>query len=122
MDTLIVVKGLGIYLIVSGLFILFRGKTLPLLIKDLLQHRAVMWLAGFILIMVGSVIVFGTNDSQLVAVIGWLVLLKGVVYILVPESLTSFAKKIPSSALALLGLAIIYLGLLLSGILQYPVL
>ena len=116
MDTLIVAKVLGIYLLVSGLFLLFRGKTLPLVLKDMIKHRSVMWLAGFMLIMIGGLIAYGTRDSLFITVIGWVILVKGALYILAPELFTSFFLKISRPLLTSSGIVIILLGLYLFGI------
>lgn len=90
MDTSIIIKALSIYLVVSGLFVLLRGKTLPLVLKDMIEHRAVMWLAGFLLIMVGGSLALGSNELLFVTVIGWLIVIKGALYILAPEFFTRF--------------------------------
>lgn len=115
MDTNIIIKALSIYLVVSGLFVLLRGKTLPLVLKDLIDHRAVMWLAGLLLIIIGSPLVFGTNDSLFVTVIGWLIIVKGALYIFAPELFTRFVFKIARPFLVFLSLIIILFGLFLYG-------
>ena len=71
MDTIILLKLLGIYMIVSGLAMLFRGKTLVLVAKDLLGHRALMWLAGFFLIIVGGSLALEPLGFFWVSVLGW---------------------------------------------------
>ena len=113
MDANIIIKSLSIDLIVSGLFALFRGKTLPLVLKDLTEHRAVMWIAGFLLIIVGGPLVFGANDSLFVIVIGWLIIIKGALYIIVPELFTRLIFKMARPVLVLLSIIVILLGLIL---------
>ena len=39
--SLVAAKILGLYLVVSGLFMVFRGKTLPHMMKDFFEHPAV---------------------------------------------------------------------------------
>ncbi len=110
MDTSIVIKALSIYLVVGGLSILFRGKTLPLVLKDFMEHRATMWLAGVVLIFMGSPLVFSANQTLFVTVIGWLIIAKGVVYLLFPEIISRSFTKISRPALVIYGIIIILFG------------
>lgn len=113
MDTNTIIKALSMYLIVSGLFVLLRGKTLPLVLKDLMNHRAVMWLAGFLLIMVGGSLVFGSDEPLVITVLGWLIVVKGALYILAPEFFTQFVFTLTRPLLVLLSIVIILFGLLM---------
>ncbi len=116
MDTNIIIKALSVYLVVSGLFVLLRGKTLPVVLKDLMDHRAVMWLAGFLLIMVGGFLVFGTSPLLFVTVFGWLIVVKGALYIIAPEFFTRFVFTLSRPLLVLLGVVIVLFGIFLYGI------
>jgi len=114
----VVAKVFGIYLIVSGLFLLMRGKTLPLLVKDFFEHRAVVFLAGAILVFFGGVLVMRHNlwDGSWrtwVTVLGWLALIKGVMYILFMEVLAKINVQRLRPWLGLLGVAAIALGVIL---------
>lgn len=42
--SLIVAKVLGLYLIISGFFLIFRGKTVTHLLEDFFGHPAVVYL------------------------------------------------------------------------------
>ena|SRR3989344_6028788 len=96
MDTsLLIAKILGVYLLASGVALLFKGKTLTMVVKDFVDHRALTWLAGFVLIVLGGIMAF-TNEgfgSTWVMVFGWLVLIKGIIYIVYPEFLAKIALK-----------------------------
>ncbi len=48
--TILTAKILGVYLVVSGLFLLLRGKTIPHLLRDFFDHPAIVYLTGVILI------------------------------------------------------------------------
>jgi len=48
--TLLVAKVMGVYLIISGLFLLIRGKSLPMMMKDFFDHPAIVYLTGVILV------------------------------------------------------------------------
>lgn len=85
MNTQILVLILGMYMIVSGLTMLLRRKTFPLIIRDLFEHRAIMWVVGFILMLLGGVIALQPAPTAWVTAIGWLILIKGAIYIFAPE-------------------------------------
>ncbi len=117
MNTSIIIKALSIYLVVGGLFLLFRGKTLPLVIKDFMEHRAIVWLAGLVLIFMGSPLVFSTNQELFVTTLGWLIIAKGIIYILFPEILSRSFTKISRSTLVIFGALYIVIGIYMYGIL-----
>lgn len=88
--TILVLKILGIYMVVSGLFILFKGKTVPHLLKDFFDHPATVYLTGIILIFLSSMYLIQYNVwdgtwRTIVTVFVWLVMLKGLVYIFFPK-------------------------------------
>lgn len=110
MDTVIVLKALSVYMVVTGALLMFRGKTLPLVLKDFVEHRAMMWLAGLVLILMGSPLVFAADQTLLVTVLGWLILLKGITYILFPEMISRSVVKMSRTLLAVLGVVVIAFG------------
>src|SRR3989338_10465915 len=90
--TLIVAKVLGIYLVISGLFLLFRGKTVPKLLQDFFGHPAFVYLTGVILVLFSSVFLLDNNlwDGTwrtVITIFAWAVFIKGVAYIFVPDAL-----------------------------------
>lgn len=115
---LIITKLVGIYFIVSGLFLAFRSKTLILVLKDLIEHKATAFLAGVVLVFGGGLLVLleipGTDNVSVFAkIMAWMILIKGVVYILMPELLNTFIKKIPSSVIVAMGVILTILGIFL---------
>ncbi|MFA6278665.1 MAG: hypothetical protein WCS97_00875 [Candidatus Paceibacterota bacterium] len=96
--SLVAAKILGVYLVVSGLFLIIRGKTIPRLLKDFFDHPAVVYLAGVILIFLSSLMLIQNNVwdgtwKTVITIFSWLVLLKGIAYILAPDSLHKFVNK-----------------------------
>lgn len=96
--SLIVAKILGIYLVISGCFLIFRGKTVPHLLQDFFGHPAIVYLTGVILIFLSSLFLIEHNVwdgtwRTVVTVFMWMVLLKGVAYIFIPETLHKFSGK-----------------------------
>ncbi len=121
MDTSILfLKILALYFVVSGLFLLFKGKTLPFILKDFFNHPAIVFLAGVILLFLGGGVliqIYASASNSLVQVLviifGWLVLLKGLSYIFMPKTLESISLKKFNSWFGVLGVIMLILGILL---------
>lgn len=97
-STMIIVKILAIYFIVSGLALIFKKKTFALVIKDLFAHPSITFLAGVMLVFLGGFLVFthnvwDTNLDIFVAGVSWIILIKGIAYILIPEVLAKMVTK-----------------------------
>lgn len=76
---------LGAYLLVSGIFLITKGKTLPTILRDFFDHKAVVFLAGAILIFLGGALAFDKMAETWIRILGSAILLKGAIYILAPE-------------------------------------
>jgi len=114
--SLVAAKILGTYLVISGLFLLFRGKTIPHLLKDFFDHPAIVYLSGVILIFLSTLILVQNNvwDGSwrtVITIFSWLVLLKGVSYIFIPETLHKMVNKKILGSLNIYGLIAIVVGL-----------
>ena len=116
--TLIVAKALGIYLVISGLFLLFRGKTVPKLLADFFVHPAFVYLTGVILVIFSSVFLLdhdlwdGTWKT-VITIFAWAVFIKGVAYIFVPETLHNMVSKKLLGTLNIYGVIAIIAGVML---------
>ena len=119
MDTaLIATKLLGTYLIVSGLFLLLRGKTIPHLLKDFFGHPAIVYLTGILLVFLSALLIITNNVwdgtwQTLITVLAWIILLKGLGYIFFPEALQRMAGRKLLGSLSLFGLIAVIAGLYL---------
>ncbi len=96
--TILVSKILGIYLVVAGLFLITKGKTIPHLLKDFFDHPALAYLTGVILILLSSIYLLQYNIwdggfRMLITLLVWLVLIKGLVYIFYPKILSEATVK-----------------------------
>ena len=116
--TILVAKILGIYLVVSGLFLILRGKTIPHLLKDFFDHPATVYLTGVILIFLSSMYLIQYNIwdgtwRALVTLFAWLVMLKGLAYIFVPQALSQSVVKRFRGLFGVYGLIAILMGLYL---------
>jgi hypothetical protein len=113
---LIVAKIMGIYLVVSGLFMMFRGKTVPHMLKDFFGHSAIVYLTGVILIFLSSLYLLQGNVwdgtwRSVVTIFVWLVLGKGLLYIFAPDMLQKTVSKRTMSSLGAYGIVAIIAGL-----------
>lgn len=104
---------LGVYLLVSGVFLITRGKTLPSLLKDFFEHKAIVFLAGAILIFLGGTLAFQEMQETWVRILGLAILLKGVVYMLAPEVLEKMNFLRSRRNLSLFGILAIIAGIYL---------
>jgi hypothetical protein len=116
--TLLVAKVLGVYLIVSGLFLLFRGKTVPHLLKDFFGHPAFVYLTGAILLFLSTTYLLDNNTwdgtwHSVITVFMWLVFIKGAAYMLVPEALNRIVTKKMMGMLNVYGVIIFIVGVAL---------
>ncbi len=99
MDILILTsKILGVYLVVSGLFLILKAKTVPALLKDFFDHPAVTYLTGVILIFLTTMFLIQYNVWEyswkgVVTAFAWIVLLKGLVYVFAPKILSESVKR-----------------------------
>lgn len=114
--TLIAAKLLGTYLIISGLFLLFRGKTVPQILKDFFDHPAIVYSAGVFLIVLSSLYLIQNNIwdgtwRTIVTIFAWAAFIKGVAYIFVPEALHKMINKKLLASLNIYGLIAVVAGL-----------
>lgn len=112
---LIVAKLLGTYLVVSGLFLIMRGKTVPHLLKDFFGHPAIVYLTGLVLVTLSTLLIIENNVwngswYSVISVFAWLVLLKGLGYIFFPEVLQRMARRRLAGSLSLFGLVAVIIG------------
>lgn len=113
--SIIILKVCGIYFIISGLFLIFKGKTLANLLRDFFNHPAIVYLTGAILVFLsGSFLVqyniWDGTINTLVTVLMWMVMIKGISYILAPEILKSFVSKKLLGNLNIWGVVLVLVG------------
>ncbi len=112
----VVAKVFAIYLIVSGAFLVVKGKTLPVILKDFFAHPAVVYLTGVILVFIGSVMliqynVWSSSFKVAVTIFGWLALAKGLTYIFFPELLSELPVRKMRSWFGILGVILVTAGI-----------
>lgn len=119
MDVLtLTLKLFAIYMVVSGLFLIMKQKSVPLLLKDFFGHPATVYLTGIILIFLSSMYLIQYNIwdgtyRTAVTVLAWAVLLKGIGYIFFPKMLNEIAIKKSKNLFGFYGFLSIMIGLYL---------
>lgn len=113
--TVLIVKILGVYFIVSGLFIITQQRSLGIILRDLFAHRALTYILGILMVFGGSGLIFshqaGTDSlSTFVVVMGWAILLKGLLYVFLPDVLRKAVKDMSAPTYRLLGLLVAAIG------------
>ena len=114
--SLVVAKVLGTYFIISGVFLLFRGKTLAAMIKDLFDHPAILYITGAMLVILSSLFLVEHNTwdgtwRTIITLFAWATLLKGTMYILAPEVLHKMVTKKLLDSISVYGVVIVAVGL-----------
>lgn len=115
---MLVAKVLGVYLAVSGLFLIFRGKTVPHLLKDLFDHPAVTYLVGIMMIFLSSMYLIQYNIwdgswKTFITVFMWAVMAKGILYVFAPQVLSEIAIKKSRKIFGIFGALSVAVGLYL---------
>jgi len=113
--TILVSKVLGVYLVVAGLFLIFKGKTIPHLLKDFFNHPAMLYLTGVILIFLSSMYLIPYNIwdgtwKTVITVFMWMTLFKGVAYIFFPQVLNEMIVKKFRGTFGAYGVVAIFVG------------
>ena len=111
-------KILGVYLVVSGLFLIFKAKSIPVLLKDFFDHPAIIYLTGIILIFLSTMYLIQYNIwnyswRTIITIFAWLVLLKGLSYVFLPKALSEISIKRYHSWFSLWGIVAILIGVYL---------
>lgn len=121
--TLLIAQVLGVYLLVSGLFLIIKQRTFAMVLQDLFEHPAMVYIVGAMLTFGGAFLVLrGTTTtdplSTFVMIMSWAILAKGITYILFPEWLHKIAKRLPRTGLNMAGAVIAGIGFYLIFIVQ----
>jgi hypothetical protein len=114
-------KLLGPILALAGLAMLLNRKELGALAQEFLRSRGLFFLLGLIDFSVGLAIVLTHNVwvadwRVIITLLGWLLLVRGVVRTLVPEQVKPYGVKLLKNENAMIGsvAVVLVLGLVLS--------
>lgn len=114
---------LGLYFIIVGVIALYRRKSIMPAVSQLVANRALLLVFALVEILAGLAVILtypqiGPNVEGVLAVIGWILLLEGILYLVMPMRLVQrFVRKFNNETWYGTGGAIaILLGGYLAGI------
>ncbi|MDR3546714.1 MAG: hypothetical protein P4M11_00310 [Candidatus Pacebacteria bacterium] len=90
--TIFLAQFLGIFFVIVTLSLLIRRDTILEIIKDVTSHRAALYVLSVVGLVSGLLLVFihnvwsGGFVTVLVTLIGWIILLKSVLFLVLPPS------------------------------------
>lgn len=112
--TILTAKIFAIYVIVAGLSLVFRRKTISLVLRDFLSHPGIMYVTGAFMVFIGGFLVLKHNIWEgslaiFVSILAWLILLKGILYMFTPGWLIKMGRNVSSWARPA-GIVLVLLG------------
>ncbi len=101
--TLFIAKLVGAWMIIQGLVMVLRHKSMVKTLDDFFANRGIAFVAGFMLTVIGLVLVITHNVWEwsvlgLITLINWIILLKGIMYMGFPGKMKKFRKGFSSDA------------------------
>ena len=96
--TIFLAKFWAIYFIVMAIAVLINPKRLKAIVESIFKSDSEMWIAGVFTFLLGIGLVLTHNvwDTTLeivVSVIGWLTLVKGIMYVTLPDTIKNLGKN-----------------------------
>ena len=120
--TVLLAQVFGIYAIIVGLAVLANRRHIMLGVAALVEERFAQLVAGMITLLLGAFLVNIHNDwstlpAGMVSFFGWAALVKGILYLLLPEaSLNKMIRKINQRKWYVVdGIIVTLYGLYLAG-------
>lgn len=88
--TIFLAKLLGIYMIIVGLIFMIRRKAMMPAMKELIKNRALLYIICILELAAGIAVVLSHNIwtwgyELIITVVGWLLIIEGVVYLILPH-------------------------------------
>ncbi|MGC9598952.1 MAG: hypothetical protein ABSE18_01040 [Minisyncoccia bacterium] len=119
MNTIVIAQILGIFFALVGISIVIRSKATAAAMEESVQNKGILWLWGFLAVLIGAVIVVLNNMwtsglPLLVTIIGWMALIKGAFIFFFPDASVSLYRKFnKGGVLVFCGVVALILGLVL---------
>ncbi len=120
--TVLLSKIFGVYMVIAGIAVFFNRRHLMAGIIAMAKERFAQLVAGMLALLMGLLIVNIHNDwssmpASLISLIGWIGLLKGLLYIFLPEAqLAKLMKGFTERAWYTVdGILALLIGLYLAG-------
>lgn len=115
MTSLFLAKVMGLFMLIVSLTLLINFHTFPKRVKELTKNTLLVFISGFPALLLGLLIVLThnvwENDPRvIITLLGWLILIKGILRISMPEKLAGFAARISPRGLFVMLLIILFVG------------
>lgn len=111
---------LGWYLLIMGLFLIFRRNVVTTAMSDIMAQPGLLLVVAFITLIVGLLIVISHNIwvpawPVIITIIGWLTLISGIVRLFYPEFIQRNWNKLSARPQSFMvsGIIILLIGLFL---------
>jgi uncharacterized membrane protein len=96
--SILLAKLMGLYLMLEGLVLLTQRKAVIHIVNDLSRERALMFVTGAMVVILGLLVILNHNiwDGTwrvLPTLIGWILVVKGILVLFVPGIMMNFGKK-----------------------------
>lgn len=96
--SILLAQVIGIYLVLEGIVILTQKKFVMNVVDDFGSHKALMYVTGAMVMVLGLLIVLNHNVWEstwrvVPTLVGWAMVLKGVMLFFVPQTILRQARK-----------------------------
>lgn len=114
--SIILARIMGPMMLIMGASLLLNGKIIRAMAKDFMKSQALIYLAGFITLLLGLVVVVFHNVwvadwPVIVTIFGWIMVAAGIARMNMPGRLKTLGGKMISNNEFMTGAAILYIAL-----------
>ncbi|MAG59429.1 hypothetical protein CMO96_01420 [Candidatus Woesebacteria bacterium] len=106
--SILLAKLFGAWLLIKGLVVLKNRKTVEKIVDGVLKSDALMFMGSMMATLIGLLVVLTHNVwepefAAVITVIGWLILIKGIVGVFFPDSMRQMAKSMTKGGMYAFG-------------------
>lgn len=115
MTSLFLAKLMGLFMLIIALALLINFHKVPKLVKEFTKNHVLVFASGIPVLLLGLLVVLThnvwVNDSRvIITIMGWLMILKGIVRLSMPEKLAALISRISPRGYFVLLLITLLLG------------
>jgi hypothetical protein len=117
--SLVIAQVLGTFFALVGIAMVVNSKATAVAIGESVQNKGILWMWGFLAVLVGAVIVAFNNTwtsglPLLITILGWLALIKGAFILILPRAAAAlYGKFNKSGMLVVCGVVVFIFGMML---------